>query len=85
MTDMQIRRRTLGTDHALAAHLHPVLRRVYAARGIDNDSDLDLSLDRMLPVGSLEGLDAATRLLAAHRRAGRVGMDVVTANVEAGV
>src|SRR5260370_24872620 len=26
----------------------------------------------MLPVGSLEGLDAATRLLAAHRAAGRV-------------
>jgi single-stranded-DNA-specific exonuclease len=72
VTDMQIRRRALGTDHALAAHLHPVLRRVYAARGIDNDSDLDLSLDRMLPVGSLEGLDEATRLLAAHRRAGRV-------------
>jgi single-stranded-DNA-specific exonuclease len=72
VTDMQIRRRALGVDHDLAVHLHPVLRRVYAARGIDNDSDLDLSLDRMLPVGSLEGLDAATRLLAAHRGAGRV-------------
>jgi single-stranded-DNA-specific exonuclease len=44
---------------------------VYAARGIANDSDLDLSLDRLLPVGSLEGLDEATRLLAAHR-AGRI-------------
>jgi single-stranded-DNA-specific exonuclease len=57
--------------HDFAGQVHPVLRRVYAARGIDNDSELDLSLDRMLPVGSLEGLDAATRLLAAHR-AGRV-------------
>jgi single-stranded-DNA-specific exonuclease len=72
VSDTQIRRRALGVDHDLAAHLHPVLRRVYAARGIDNESDLDLSLDRLLPVGSLEGLDAATRLLAAHRRAGRV-------------
>jgi single-stranded-DNA-specific exonuclease len=71
MTGMQIRRRVLGAGHDFADHVHPVLRRVYAARGIDNESDLDLSLDRMLPVGSLEGLDAATRLLAAHR-AGRV-------------
>ncbi len=71
MSGMEIRRRTLGVAHEFAGQVHPVLRRVYAARGIDNDSELDLSLDRMLPVGSLEGLDAATRLLAAHR-AGRV-------------
>jgi single-stranded-DNA-specific exonuclease len=70
VTTMQIRRRALGVANDFAG-LHPVLRRVYAARGIDNESDLDLSLDRLLPVGSLEGLDAATRLLAAHR-AGRV-------------
>jgi single-stranded-DNA-specific exonuclease len=71
VTGMEIKRRALGEAHDFAG-LHPVLRRVYAARGIDNESDLDLSLDRMLPVGSLEGLDAATRLLAAHRAAGRV-------------
>jgi single-stranded-DNA-specific exonuclease len=68
---MQIRRRSLDTACDIAADLHPVLRRVYAARGIANDSDLDLSLDRLLPVGSLEGLDEATRLLAVHR-AGRI-------------
>jgi single-stranded-DNA-specific exonuclease len=54
-----------------AAHLHPVLRRVYAARGIGCDADLDLSLERMAPVGSLAGIDAATQLLAEHR-SGRV-------------
>ncbi|HEY0748833.1 MAG TPA: single-stranded-DNA-specific exonuclease RecJ [Steroidobacteraceae bacterium] len=69
---MQIRRRLTEGTLDLAAHLHPVLRRVYAARGIENASDLDLSLDRLLPVGSLEGIDAGTRLLAAHRSAGRV-------------
>jgi single-stranded-DNA-specific exonuclease len=69
---MQIRRRTQPTPTDFAGHLHPVLRRVYAARGIANDSELDLSLERLLPVGSLEGLDAATQLLAAHRAAGRV-------------
>jgi single-stranded-DNA-specific exonuclease len=56
----------------LVTHLHPVLRRVYAARGIENASDLNLSLDQLLPIGSLEGLEAGTRLLAAHRAAGRV-------------
>jgi single-stranded-DNA-specific exonuclease len=71
VTGMEIKRRALRGAHDFAG-LHPVLRRVYAARGIGNESDLDLSLDRMLPVGSLEGLDAATRLLAAHRSAGRV-------------
>ena len=69
---MEIRRRTHETPTGFAGHLHPVLRRVYAARGIANDSELDLSLERLLPVGSLEGLHAATQLLAAHRAAGRV-------------
>ena len=69
---MEIRRRTQPTPTDFAGHLHPVLRRVYAARGIANDFELDLSLERLLPVGSLEGLDAATQLLAAHRAAGRV-------------
>src|SRR6201995_1522493 len=77
---MQIRRRTPASSPAfpdssgspgLAGQLHPVLRRVYAARGITDDSELDLSLDRLLPIGSLEGLDEATGVLAAHR-AGRV-------------
>src|SRR5258707_3706705 len=69
---MEIRRRTPEICADFAGHLHPVLRRVYAARGLASDSELDLSLDRLLPVGSLEGLEAATRLLAAHRAAGRV-------------
>ena len=71
VSGMEIRRRALDPSSELAGHLHPVLRRVYAARGIANDSDLDLSLERLLPVGSLEGLDDATQLLATHR-AGRV-------------
>jgi single-stranded-DNA-specific exonuclease len=69
---MEIRRRATPAPQDFAAHLHPVLRRVYAARGIGCESDLDLSLDRLLPVGSLDGVDAATALLAAHRTKGRV-------------
>ena len=71
MSAMEIRRRAQGMAGDFAGHLHPVLRRVYAARGIASDAELDLSLDRLLPVGSLEGLDEATTLLSAHR-AGRV-------------
>jgi single-stranded-DNA-specific exonuclease len=71
MISPTIRRRPM-TPCDFAPDLHPVLQRVYAARGLRSGADLDLSLERLLPVGSLEGVDAAARLLAAHRAAGRV-------------
>jgi single-stranded-DNA-specific exonuclease len=51
--------------------LHPVLRRVYAARGVRSAAELDNSLERLLPVGSLEGIREAVQLLLRHR-GGRV-------------
>jgi single-stranded-DNA-specific exonuclease len=66
----EIRRRT-ATPWSVARALHPVLQRVYAARGISSEAELDLSLDQLLPVGSLAGTEQAAQLLAAHR-AGRV-------------
>jgi len=72
MTIAQIRRRAICTADRFGAGLHPVLRRVYASRGVSSDEELDLSLPRLLPVGSLAGVDAAAELLAAHRRSGRV-------------
>ncbi len=72
MTATEIRRRPPSPSQGFAADVHPILRRVYAARGLQSDADLDLSLDRLLPVGSLEGVDAAAQLLALHRSAGRV-------------
>jgi single-stranded-DNA-specific exonuclease len=71
MAFSEIRRRPAGAPLEFA-ELHPVLRRVYAARGVSRSEELDLSLDRLLPVGSLDGVEAAARLLAAHRRQGRV-------------
>jgi single-stranded-DNA-specific exonuclease len=56
----------------LAAGLHPVLARAYAARGVRSEADLDTSLARLLPVGTLEGIPAAVDLLSAHRTGGRV-------------
>ena len=49
------------------AHLPPVLARAYAARGIEDPAQLSIGLDRLLPVGTLEGIDAAVRLLLQHR------------------
>ena len=66
-----IERRGVADAAGFSAAVHPVLRRVYAARGLREDRDLDLSLGRLLPVGSLDGAEDAARLLAAHR-AGRV-------------
>lgn len=62
--------------HALlegsAPELHPVLRRVYAARGIRSASEVRPALDRLLPVGTLDGVSAAAALLAEHRVNGRI-------------
>ena len=71
----RVLRRDTGTASlpAAAAKLHPAVRRVYAARGVRNDEQLDLGLDRLLPVGTLGGVDAAAELLAdCHRRGRRV-------------
>jgi single-stranded-DNA-specific exonuclease len=74
MKARRIVRRSL--DHGLpqtAANLHPVLRRVYAARGVTSVEGLDLALSRLLPVGSLGGVAAAVELLmAAHAHDRRI-------------
>jgi single-stranded-DNA-specific exonuclease len=72
MISPRIQRRPITAPGEFAAEVHPVLRRVYAARGLQSDAELDLSLDRLLPVGSLDSVDAAAQLLIAHRAAGRV-------------
>ncbi|MEP6548639.1 MAG: single-stranded-DNA-specific exonuclease RecJ [Gammaproteobacteria bacterium] len=67
-----MRRRAPAPSGGFGADVHPVLRRVYAARGLKSSEDLNLSLDRLLPVSSLASVDAAAQLLSAHRAAGRV-------------
>ena len=69
---LRIRRRAARADDTgLGADLHAVLRRVYLGRGIASASELSVSLERLLPVGSLEQAEAAAELLERHR-AGRV-------------
>ena len=49
----------------------PVLARAYAARGIEQPQQLGRGLERLLPVSTLEGVEAAVALLLQHR-AGRI-------------
>ncbi len=70
MTSLTIRRRPGSCAADFAASLHPVLRRVYAARGVRSEEELSLGLDRLLPVSSLDGIGAAVELLMRHYRQG---------------
>ncbi len=72
MSLTRIRRRPVPIANGHFADLHPVLRRVYAARGLADETDLDQSLQALLPVSTLPGVQEAARLLAVHRAAGRV-------------
>ena len=71
---LRIVRRETGQPQSpgLSAALHPVLQRIYLARGVRSAAELDISLARLLPVGTLEGIPAAVDLLLQHRSGGRV-------------
>ncbi len=76
---MTLRRRILRRDVradlqlGLPVELHPVLRRVYGARGLENASALDLRLEHLLPTSALGGVEqAAELLLGLHRTRGKV-------------
>ncbi|SFF44917.1 single-stranded-DNA-specific exonuclease [Fontimonas thermophila] len=61
--DPVIRRRAAGDPERLPSSLHPVLRRVYAARGVQAH-ELSLTLSDLLPPSGLLGIDAAAARLA---------------------
>ena len=62
-----VERRTSLGNEIEDPNLHPVLRRAYAARGIRHSGELALTLDRLMPVGTLDGVEAAVRLILEHR------------------
>lgn len=65
-----IRRRTADNLAALPSSLHPVLRRVYAGRGIFNPAELSLDFNSLLPP-TLKGLPEACAELSEALRSGR--------------
>ncbi|MBM5812613.1 MAG: single-stranded-DNA-specific exonuclease RecJ [Gammaproteobacteria bacterium] len=66
----EIRRRAMAGAATLPGHLHPVLRRLYAARGVGDADELDLDLRRLLPVSTLDGIEAAAGVVCDHLRRG---------------
>ncbi|MFZ5595366.1 MAG: single-stranded-DNA-specific exonuclease RecJ [Pseudomonadota bacterium] len=63
MTEKQIVRRIFEDNTALPDSLHPVLRRIYAARRVANAGELENLLARLPPASRLTGIDAACDLL----------------------
>lgn len=60
----RILRREVPANGPWPDEVHPVLRRVYAARGVLCGGDAEPGFARLLPPDPLGGLDAATALLA---------------------
>ncbi|HVT62708.1 MAG TPA: single-stranded-DNA-specific exonuclease RecJ [Legionellaceae bacterium] len=59
---MLIKRRPTDAPEALE-HLHPVLRRIYGARGITHESELAVGLDALLPFDTLIDIHKACERL----------------------
>lgn len=59
----KIKQRDIPGEHSLPDTIHPVLKRVYAARDVQSSDDLDYSLARLLPYDSLTGINEAVLLL----------------------
>jgi len=65
--ELIVERRTLVGSEIADLGLHPVLRRAYAARGVRDRGELALTLDRLVPVGTLDCIEPAVRLILEHR------------------
>ena len=59
----QIIRREPKTEQVIAEHLHPVLRRLYQNRGINNSNELERGAVGLLPFSALKGIRQAVQLL----------------------
>ncbi len=60
----EIKRRPLAEEIDLPNDIHPVLKRIYAARDIKTADDLNYSLQKLLPYEDLSNIQEAVTLLA---------------------
>ncbi|MET1079916.1 MAG: DHH family phosphoesterase, partial [Pseudomonas sp.] len=60
---MRIEPRLLPDTLPFLGDLPPLLTRLYAARGVQTEAELDKSLKRLIPYEQLKGIDAAVDLL----------------------
>ncbi len=65
-----IRRLPVDSSALCQSGLHPLLARIYAARGVTSPAELDYSLPALLPYHSMKGVDAAVREIARSVMAG---------------
>ncbi|MAG75256.1 MAG: single-stranded-DNA-specific exonuclease RecJ, partial [Colwelliaceae bacterium] len=61
--DKQIIRRERVSDEHLPSSYHPVLKQIYAARGVKSESELALTLKEMIAVDALSGLAKGCEVL----------------------
>ncbi|AJI96245.1 single-stranded-DNA-specific exonuclease RecJ [Yersinia ruckeri] len=59
----QLRRREAADESGLPAELHPLLRRLYATRGLKNPDELERGVKGLQPYGLLDGIEAGVNLL----------------------
>ena len=59
-------RHSQTAGNQLPADLHPVLRRIYACRGVEDARELNLGLEALLPVELMSGAREAAELIARH-------------------
>lgn len=57
MTQTTILRRPVPTDALIDTDLHPLLQRIYAARGIQSPQELEHGLEHLLSFSLLKGID----------------------------
>ena len=66
----EIIRRTIPDGGQLPEHIHPLLNRIYLARGIADEAELGRELADLPAPSTISGTDEAARLLHRHMRAG---------------
>ena len=64
MQSSTIVRRERVDDSHLSSISQPIVRQIFASRGISSDAELDKSAGSLLRYTSLQGVDAAVRVLA---------------------
>ncbi len=58
-----VSRATPAPGGELPPHLHPILSRIYASRGVQSVAELDLGLKSLLPVELMDGAEQAAQLI----------------------
>ncbi|MBA6305221.1 single-stranded-DNA-specific exonuclease RecJ [Colwellia sp. MB02u-14] len=59
----QIVRRPYLNDNHLPNHLHPLIKQIYASRGIKNERELELKVSQLCAIESLKGINQGCQVL----------------------